>query len=289
MILFWVICAVMVAIALAFVLPTLLAKSLEHAYESPSNANVFVYRNQISELESDLRNALISEEQFQTDKEEIERRLLEDVSVADKSVASKQPPPNRGLVYAVALAIPLVAVGMYLKIGNANARDTEPPAPGAAPASVAASSGEMSQQRIEANVAALAKRLEQNPTDAQGWSMLGRSYVSMERYADAANAYSKAAALKPNDADLLCDYAFALAMSNGQQFQGQPQELINKALKIDPENPKALELAGSAAFMAKNYKEAISYWQRLLAKAPPASELAQSITERIERAKELGK
>ena len=289
MILFWLICAGMVAIALAFVLPPLLAKSGGENSESAKDANVFVYRNQISELQSDLRNGLISEEQFQSDKDEIERRLLEDVSAGDKSTIAKQPAGDRGFVYAVALVIPLVAVGLYLRIGNANARDNEPAASAPASAAPAPAEGpnQMSPQRIEANVAALAKRLEQNPGDVQGWSMLGRSYVSMEKYADAANAYAKAVALKTNDADLLCDYAFALAMANGQRFEGKPQQLVADALKIDPENPKGLELAGSAAFGSKDYKNAVVYWQRLLSKAPPGSELAQSISERIEQAKSL--
>ena len=66
---------------------------------------------------------------------------------------------------------------------------------------------------------------------------------------------------------------------------GQPGELIKKALTLDPENPKALELAGSAAFEAKNYREAIDYWQRLLKKTPKDSELGQALSDRIEQAK----
>ena len=100
--------------------------------------------------------------------------------------------------------------------------------------------GQMGQQGIEANVAALAKRLEQNPGDADGWAMLGRSYVSLEKYGDASNAYAKAAELKKNDADILTEYAFALAMANGRKLEGRPAELIKQALSIAPENPKVL-------------------------------------------------
>jgi cytochrome c-type biogenesis protein CcmH len=145
----------------------------------------------------------------------------------------------------------------------------------------------MTQQAIEANVAKLAKRLEQNPTDVQGWIMLGRSYVSLEKYSEATNAYGKASALRPGDADLLSDYAFAMGMASGQRLEGQPLELINKALKLDPENPKALELAGSAAFEAKNYNQAMNYWQKLMQKTPPNSELARALSQRINEAKSL--
>jgi cytochrome c-type biogenesis protein CcmH len=117
--------------------------------------------------------------------------------------------------------------------------------------------------------------------------MLGRSYSNLERYGEASNALAKATALKPDDADLLSDYAFAMAMANGQRLAGQPLELINKALQLDPENPKALELAGSAAFEAKNYDRAISYWQKLLQKTPADSKVTRALTQRINEAKSL--
>src|SRR5207237_9295382 len=121
----------------------------------------------------------------------------------------------------------------------------------------------------------------------QGWTMLGRSYTSMKKYKEASDAYARATALKSDDADLWADYAFAMAMANGQSLQGQPQELIKKSLQLDPDNAKGLELAVSAAFETKNYKQAIDYWQRLLAKTPPGSELAQTISQRIAEAKKL--
>jgi cytochrome c-type biogenesis protein CcmH len=117
--------------------------------------------------------------------------------------------------------------------------------------------------------------------------MLARSYTSLEKYTDASNAYARAAALKTDDADLLSDFAFALAMANGRQLQGQPFELIKKALRIDPQNAKALELAGSAEFQAKNYKQAIDYWQRVLDRTPADSELARTLSQNINEAKAL--
>ena len=145
----------------------------------------------------------------------------------------------------------------------------------------------MTQADIDANVAALAKRLEQNPGDAQGWTMLARSYLNLEKYGEASAAYARATALNANDVDLLIEYAFVLAMTNDRQLAGQPRELINKALQIDPENARALELAGSAEFQAKNYNEAIRYWQKVLEKSPRDSDLAQTVSERINQAKAL--
>jgi cytochrome c-type biogenesis protein CcmH len=290
MIIFWLVCAVFVAIALAFVLPPLLQASDSKADSSgQSEANIAVYRDQISELDADLANGIVSREQFEQDRDEIERRLLEDVSSIDNS-SSKPPKPAkeaRGVVYAVALGLPILAVAFYLRIGNPYASPTRQTAAANAAARTVAptENREVSQQRIEANVAALAKRLEQNPGDLDGWRMLARSYVSLGNYREASTAYGKASALKSDDADLLADYAFTLAMASEQKLRGKPVELIKKALQIDPENPKALELAGSAAFEAQDYKQAILYWQKLLERVPENSEVAQSLTERINSAK----
>ena len=287
MILFWLICTALIAIALAFILPTLLQRTSAAPESTEKEANVAVYRDQLSELESDLENNNIGAEQYAVEREEIERRLLEDVSITrddrgDKKVLAVG---GRGFVYAIALAIPVLAIGLYFRIGSPQAisASTAAPARSAAP-----NRGQgMSQQAIEANVDALAKRLEQNPDDVNGWRMLGRSYLTMGRYKDAAVAFARASALRPEDADLLADYAFALGMANGQRLRGQPQELIKKALKLDPENPKALELAGTAAYEEKNYTEAIAYWERLLKKSPGDTELTTALTERINRARAM--
>jgi cytochrome c-type biogenesis protein CcmH len=285
LILFWVICVVMVAIALAFVVPPLLASYATNATEGSKAANISVYRDQIAELEADLRNGIIAEDQYQQDRDGIERRLLEDVSSATSP--SPSPAQTRTPAYALAVAIPVIAFAFYFQVGNPWSRPSGRPqgAEEAPTAESAPPNSGMTQQSIEANVAALAKRLEQNPNDAQGWTMLGRSYTSLEKYKDAADAYAKATALKADDADLWADYAFTMAMANGQRLQGTPEDLIKKALQLDPNNPKALELAGSAAFETKNYRQAVDYWQRLLAKTPPDSELAQTLSQRINDAK----
>ncbi|MEP6718588.1 MAG: c-type cytochrome biogenesis protein CcmI [bacterium] len=288
--LFWVICAVMVLIAFAFVLPPLLTTDKDKPADENNEANVSVYRDQLNELEADLRNGIIAQDQYQQDRDSIERRMLEDVSAVKDTAATKAAlgPSDRRPAYAVAVAVPVIAIALYLQVGNPRLSPQGRPAPPESPAAESSQpDSQMTQPNIEANVAALGKRLEQNPNDVQGWTMLGRSYTSMERYKEATDAYAKATALKSDDADLWADYAFVTAMANGQSLQGAPQELIKKSLQLDPDNPKALELAGSAAFEAKNYQQAIDYWQRLLAKTPTGSELAQTISQRIERAKGL--
>ena len=193
------------------------------------------------------------------------------------------PATARYTAYAIGLAIPLVAVGFYLKVGNPKAVEGPPPSPPA----TSSLGGQRSQEQIEANVTALAERLRSNPSDVEGWTMLARSYSSMDRFAEAAGAYAKLTDLKPDDANLWAEYAFATAMASDRTLEGRPMELIERALKVDPENAKALQLAGSAAFQAKDYKKAVDYWERVLKQVPPGSEVAETIQARINEAKTL--
>jgi cytochrome c-type biogenesis protein CcmH len=288
MILFWLICALFIVIAFAFVLPTALQrpdKSQQTTADERKLANIAIYRDQLSELEADLRNGIVSQEQYAQDRDEIERRLLEDTAGTTPATpkGAKVAPASRSTAYAIAFGLPIAAVIFYLQVGNPESITQQPRPVAAAPSA----SGERSQEQIAANVEKLAQRLKANPNDAQGWTMLARSYNSMERFGEAAGAYAKATELQPNDADLLAEYAFATAMASNQSMEGRPMELVNQALKVDPDNAKALQLAGSAALQSKDYAKAIDYWQRVLKQVPPDSPTAQAIQGRIDEAKSL--
>jgi cytochrome c-type biogenesis protein CcmH len=296
MMVFWLLCAGLIIIALLFILPPLLQAEFADNSAEVSAANVAVYRDQLRELESDKQNGIVSQQQFDQDRQEIERRLLADVShKTDQMKPMASTPSTRRLVYVLTLAIPLSAVLLYLKVGTRQALSATPPATrvaGRAPANSTAttpSDGTMPPERIEANVAALEKRLEQSPNDGPGWAMLARSYSTLGRYKEASAAFEKAVASSTNDADLLTEYAYALSMARGQDMEGKPVELLNKALQIDPKNLKALVLAGNAAFKAKHYDQAIEYWQKVLPTLPPKSEVEQSLSEKISEAKRLAK
>ena len=286
MILFWVICAAFILLALGLVLPPILQRSEESQHKADDDrkeANIAVYRDQLSELEADLQNGIVSQEQYAQDRDEIERRLLEDTAVnKDQQKPIPANANSRSTAYALGIGLPVVAIIFYLNFGTpasiTNAVGNPPPG---------LPRTERTQEQIEANVTALAKRLQTNPSDAQGWAMLARSYNSMSRFGEAAGAYAKATELTPNDADLWAEYAFATAMASGKSLEGRPMELVSEALKIDPENAKALQLAGSAAFDARDYKKAIEYWERVLKRVPPGSEVAEAITGRINEAKSL--
>lgn len=282
MLTFWIIVALFILFALWFVLPPLLEKSAADQSDDLRAANVLIYQDQFKEMAADLKNGLMTDEQYRLDKDELERRLLEDVGPAHTDSTTSSP-PTRKFAYGVGLAIPIGVVILYLVIGNPQGLS---PALPQMTAAATQPGGPMSNQQIAANVEKLAKKLEQNPNDAQGWLMLARSYASMERFAEAAGAFEHATALNGTDASVWTDYAEALAMVNGQRLAGKPTDALNRALQIDPKNQKALDLAGSAAFQAGDYQKAIEYWQKLLAQLPAGSPELKTISEQIATAKQ---
>jgi cytochrome c-type biogenesis protein CcmH len=287
MLTFWIIAALFILLALWFVLPALLQKPNQDEEVERREANVLVYKDQYRELEADLKTDLIGEKQFQDEKQELERRLLEDVSAKSDS-ANPTAAVSNSFAYGVAAFIPIAAVIFYLCVGTPKGIDAAN-APPTMPSAAASDqqTGAMSDQQVAANVDKLAERLKQNPNDAQGWQMLARSYMMQERFSDAASAYEHLTSINEKDANAWADYAEALALANSQNLAGKPTEAINRALQIDPSNQKALDLAGSAAFQAGDYQKAMEQWQKLLKLLPAGSEELKTITAQISKAKEL--
>jgi cytochrome c-type biogenesis protein CcmH len=135
-------------------------------------------------------------------------------------------------------------------------------------------------------VTSLRKRLEKDPGNAAGWFTLARSLYQMRKFDEAARAYERLVALVPEDADVLADYADALAMSQGRLFEGKPRELIAKALALDPRQWKALAMAGTDAFNQGDYKSAVARWEALRAILPPEASITQSIDGSIAEARQ---
>jgi cytochrome c-type biogenesis protein CcmH len=276
---FALVAALLVAAGLAWLLRPLLARASGGEVMREAS-NLSILRDQVRELDADLAAGLLSPEQHREATSELERRVLEEArGAADRGSAERGAGARTAIV--LAFVIPVAAGLLYLQLGSRDAFD---------PAAVAAGGGDhqVSQQEIEAMIGKLAERMKANPGDAQGWAILARSYYVTGRFAEAAEAYGKLVELMPNDADILADYADALAMSQGRKLAGKPMELVQRALKADPNQWKALALAGTDAFDRKDYRAAVGYWERLRTSVPPESDMAQSLESSIAEARELG-
>jgi cytochrome c-type biogenesis protein CcmH len=173
--------------------------------------------------------------------------------------------------WVAAVAIPLLALGVYFSVGSPRMIERQ-------------AEHMVTAQQIEAMVARLAAKLRESPDDIDGWRLLGRSYAALGRFGESADAYAKAAVLAPRDAQLLADFADALAMARGQSLQGEPEKLLLRALEIEPTNLKALALAGTAQYERKDFKGAANTWRRMLPLVPPDSEDARAIQSNVDEA-----
>ncbi len=221
------------------------------------------------------------------------------VAMATTAQAALPTPPavatSRWLMPASAAFVLLVAAAGYAWKGSPSLINAKAPdvaaASGAAPHGTDqggdANAPPIDAAQFEALVEKLRLRLENEPNNVEGWGMLARSYVVMGKSTEAVATYKKAVALKPDDATLLADYADALAVSQGRSLAGEPGKIVERALKLNPDEPKALSLAGTIAFDRKDYAEAVKLWERILAKQPDHP-FAPQLRESIAEARQLG-
>lgn len=287
MLLFWTAAALLLLIAMAFILPPLLKTP------APENNNPVCsgneagreahYRQRLQEIETELEQGLISPEQAGAIKRQAQHALLDwdkhrqPAATADKGRA--------GALIAIAAFIPLFAIGLYHYLGQPEAI-----------ARIALISGFQeaateTQKRaaLDNMLAQLEQRLAEQPgnraEEMEGWLMLANSYSALQRYPEAARAAANLYRLRPDDPDILFRYADSLATANEGVFTGRPAELIQQGLALDPENPGGLWLAGLAARQAGDNQSAIRHWERLLPALEPGSAPAERLQQQLRLAR----
>lgn len=245
------------------------------AETSRAQLNAAIYRDQFAKLEQDLAEGTLRQADYAQAKAELQRRVLEDHRTEERAATVGAP---RKTMIGIAFAVPLVAGALYLLIGNPAAMQGLP-----------AGHGDIANaQEFEKMVTALAEKLEKEPTNYKGWSMLARSYKAMGRPVEAQKAFERAGSFIDDDAQALASYADVVATNAGGTLVGKPTQLIQKALKADPNNPMALWLAGTADFEVKNYKQAVATWEKLIAMMPPGTDDARMLEGAIADARSKG-
>lgn len=271
--------AILIIVATAaLVLPSLWFGKRRRAVDADRKAaNLAIFRDQLAELERERSEGSLAAEDYEQARSELQRRLLDEVDVADGDTAAS-PPTSRPTAIVLLLLLPIAAMGGYALLGNPAALDPVNTAP----------QKQMTAADIEGMVAKLAAKMQDNPDDMNGWVMLGRSYKMLGRYAEAVDAYAKAEAFIAQDPELLASYAETLAMASGKGLSGKAKTLIDQALKLDPKHAHSLFLAGAAAMEAGDAKNGIAYWEALLPQVEAGSELDQMLRQGIEEMKKRG-
>ncbi|MEK9774718.1 MAG: c-type cytochrome biogenesis protein CcmI [Quisquiliibacterium sp.] len=273
MIWFWLaIAALACAATAALVLPLLRSnRPNEDLSGSDEARRLAVYRDRRAEIESERRAGRLGDEEAARAQEE----LLDDAAVQFEAKTSEPGTAraSRATLIAIlaAAALPLASVFVYAVLGS----------PGIVALTPAELRGEISAESLEQTITELQKRVELAPQDGQAWAMLGRARRMAGDIPAARNALERAITLAPQDARTLADYAEILVMAAGGDFTGKPITLLEQALKLDPDDEKAVALMAAALYRRGDRVQALRYMRKLIANLPPASTEAQQLAEVI--------
>ena len=235
--------------------------------------NATIYREELDKLELEYKAGAITSTDYEIAHAEMRQRLFQDtIEEDDREVAGSSKKTALGLC----IFIVLLSSALYFSLGDV--------------VRVAQNNSEkpVTQEGVEKMVAQFAIKMEKDPGNLKGWAMLARSYRILGRDEDAAKAYARAGSFIDSDPQLLADYADVLASNANGSFVGKPSQLINQALKLDPNNMMALWLSGTASYNAKNYKAAVQSWDKLAQQLPPNTDEARAIQGSIAEARSKG-
>lgn len=275
---FWIMCAVLLLIAVPFIAFPLWRGKVKSNTVARDAANLEILRDQINEMDVDLKNGLLSADLHEQGKSELQSRVLEEVGDATSDAVETVHSRYKILAVVLSVLLPVFAVGVYTQVGNLDAFSDR--AAHAGMSDIGAVGG-------SASISALEQKVEANPADGESLLLLARAYMEAERFADSAKAYENLTQYISDEAWIWADYADALAMAQNQSLRGKPTDLINKALSIDADSMKGLALAGSAGMERGDFAAAIKHWERLRSLLPADSEDAKMIESGLAEARQL--
>ena len=276
----WVAMAVMLAAALALVLTPVLRTRRAGAADRAAY-DLTVYRAQLAELEADVTRGTVSAAEAVEARLEIERRMLR---AAPAPAAAPGSAGSRWIAPAVAMAVPLLAVGLYLLVGHPDL----PAQPAAGRDVAAAAAGGGDNPEFVRMADRLAAKLAEQPDNPEDWRLLGRTYMELGRYAEAANAFRQGMRLKADDTDLPAMLGEALVLNAEGQVTPAAAAAFEATLKAEPRHPIARYYLALGRLQAGATREAFDRWLELAKESDPAAPWMRILPARLEElAKQL--
>jgi cytochrome c-type biogenesis protein CcmH len=276
MTLFWLAAAAITLIGLGFIILPLIRQTAS-AQISRMQVNKALYESKLEELQADLEQGLLDPSEYQQSEQELQRSLLSDVTVSQRSSVTQQR-SNLSMVILLTIALPLSAILLYQQFTSYVANDEYNEQQKLA----------QQAQTIQQSIVDLEQRLQDQPDDLDGWKILGQSYVVMQQFDKAVEAYSQAAALSDySDPDLLVLLAETSSFANDGVFGTIENALLEQALAVNPRHERALWYAGYAAYSVDDYQTAVVHWQTLLSLVPAdRNDVRDSLNKFVDDARE---
>ena len=267
---FWFFGGAMLVVAVGSLLPFALGRSRAGDLDRDAQ-NISIARDRLAELKADFDSGAITQDELAQGKAELEAALALDLDAGVQAAGGAEAGGYRheriGVIVALVL-LPLLSFGLYMQLGTPEGMQIKGPGiAGAArlPAAATAEASDRPLPPIAEMVSGLARKLEADPDNPDGWFMLGRSYGVMGNWQAAEKAYRRALALVPEQTDVMVNLAEAIGMTQDQDLNGEPARLLYRALAIDPQHQRALWFLGLAERQAGNVSNAVRWWRRLSA------------------------
>ncbi|MDX1756647.1 MAG: c-type cytochrome biogenesis protein CcmI [Marinobacter sp.] len=280
---FWLAATVLILLALAFVVyPLFFARSVRQDHTDLRQQNLLAYRSRLEELDRELAAGILDAEGHRQLKDELEGSLLDDVSSSGTAKPIRGGRRTSAVVVALAslIVVPAAAVYLYQQWGAMDQVQQY------RSMLAMASDDDNRLAQMEQLTAQLRERLQASPDNPDGWAMLGRSYMRIERYPEAAWAFERLASVVPDDQARAVAWglsAQALFFDSRGELTEAVSRAIDKARALNPDEVNALGLLGINAFSKEQFRDAIDYWERIVAVAPDHPQRA-AIEEGIDQA-----
>lgn len=282
--LIWIIIALIITITLGLLIwPILRDRNTQITVRE--SYDVAIYKDQLKEADREFERGLLTTEQLDAVKTEIQRKLIVAADQSAAAVYASSEPSNPKMITAFGLVLFLsigsVAVYSYLgspTLGNLAFvdRDIEKERK--------AQSGGQAVSEMTTVIDRLEQKLAKDPNNLEGWLMLGRSAISMGQFPRAVKAYEQALALSPGNIDVLIDYAETLVLSNEGQVTEDALKSFKYAHKTNAAHPKARYYIALHHAQAGNMRLAIQDWVDLLAISLPDAPWIQTVQSQIKDA-----
>lgn len=275
---FWIFAALMTAGAtLALALPLLRGRARA---TDAAEYDIEVYRDQITELERDHDRGLVTDDEMEAARTEVARRILAADAHLQEAAGKGKVSGKAARIAAgiLTVALPAAAVIFYLQLGS----------PGAPDMPLAQRTNLVEQlkqdQGTRRQIAALTRKVEANPTDANTWVQLAQAYSDVRMFGDAVEAYRKAIKLGPVPDAVEADFAESMTMAAQGTVTPEARIIFESLLKKSPNDPRAQYYLGLADYQAGKTRDALDKWAALIASSPADAPWLGIVRQNIARA-----
>lgn len=251
-----------IALGLAFLVVPVIRKPADRDPLARDQQNIQIAREKKQQLDDQLEQNQMTRDEYDAAMEDLEASLA--IDLERQQALESNHEAGKWAIWFFAALVPVLSIYLYYQLGEYRVIENPALAEARQQPQNPHGSGGGSAPTMAQLVDMLKNRLSEAPDDAQGWFMLGRTYMSLRQYPEASAAFQRSHELTGSEPSVMLALADAMAMTRGGSMQGEPENLVKQALQVSPNELTGLWLAGLAAEQDNRDREAFDYWTRLL-------------------------